>query len=136
MGGKARGLAFIDQLLKKHEFLYKFENVVITIPRSLVLSTDIFDKFMDKNNLYPIALSNNYSDNEILSLFSSATLPEEVIPAILAFLDVNKTPLAVRSSSVLEDSHYQPFAGIYNTYMIPFAESQDKMIEMLRNNFV
>ncbi len=131
MGGKARGLAFIDQLLKKHEFLYKFENVVITIPRSLVLSTDIFDKFMDKNNLYPIALSNNYSDNEILSLFSSATLPEEVIPAILAFLDVNKTPLAVRSSSVLEDSHYQPFAGIYNTYMIPFAESQDKMIEML-----
>jgi len=130
LGGKARGLAFIDGLIKKHQILYQFDNVVITIPRTLVLSTDIFDEFMEKNLLYGVALS-TADDSEILEAFNRASLPEKIIPALHAFLDVNSTPLAIRSSSVLEDSHYQPFAGIYSTYMIPFSDYRDQMMNML-----
>ncbi len=130
MGGKARGLAFIDYLLKKHQFLYRFENVVISIPRTMVLATDMFDTFMETNNLYGVALSES-EDMEILEAFNRATLPDEVIAALHAFLEVNQTPLAVRSSSVLEDSHYQPFAGIYSTYMVAYTEYQDQMMDML-----
>lgn len=130
LGGKARGLAFIDALLKKHQILYQFENVVITIPRTLVLSTDVFDEFMEKNLLYSVALS-TADDNEILEAFNRATLPEATKVLLHTFLDVNTTPLAVRSSSVLEDSHYQPFAGIYSTYMIPYSDYRDKMMHML-----
>ena len=130
LGGKARGLAFIDGIIKKHQILYQFENVVITIPRTLVLSTDIFDEFMDKNLLYGVALS-TADDSEILEAFNRASLPDKIIPAIHSFLDVNTTPLAVRSSSVLEDSHYQPFAGIYSTYMVPYSDYRDQMVDML-----
>lgn len=130
LGGKARGLAFIDALIKRHQMLYRFDNVVITIPRTLVLATDIFDEFMERNNLYNIALS-VATDNEILESFSKAELPHYVINVLNTFLDVNNTPLAVRSSSVLEDSHYQPFAGIYSTYMVPYTDYRQKMIEML-----
>ncbi len=130
LGGKARGLAFIDSLIKKHQILYQFENVVISIPRTMVFSTSVFDEFMEKNNLYGVALS-TAEDAEILEAFNRAELPEHVIPTLHAFLDVNSTPLAVRSSSVLEDSHYQPFAGIYNTYMIPYSDYRDQMIGLL-----
>jgi len=130
LGGKARGLAFIDGIIKKHQILYQFENVAITIPRTLVLSTEVFDEFMETNNLYTVALSDS-EDNEILEAFNRASLPENIIPGIHDFLDVNTTPLAIRSSSVLEDSHYQPFAGIYSTYMIPHTDYRDKMISML-----
>lgn len=130
LGGKARGLAFIDSLIKKHQILYQFENVVISIPRTMVFSTSVFDEFMEKNNLYGVALS-TAEDTEILEAFNRAELPEHVIPTLHAFLDVNSTPLAVRSSSVLEDSHYQPFAGIYNTYMIPYSDYRDQMITVL-----
>jgi hypothetical protein len=130
LGGKARGLAFIDMLIKKHQFLYQFDNVVISVPRTIVLATDIFDEFMEKNNLYGVALSDS-DDSEILEAFNRAALPDEVMPALHAFLDVNTTPLAIRSSSVLEDSHYQPFAGIYATYMIPFIDYRQQMMDML-----
>ncbi|PKP09360.1 MAG: phosphoenolpyruvate synthase [Bacteroidetes bacterium HGW-Bacteroidetes-4] len=130
LGGKARGLAFIDSLIKKHQILYQFDNVVISIPRTMVFSTSVFDEFMEKNNLYGVALSTS-EDTEILEAFNRAELPEHVIPTLHAFLDVNSTPLAVRSSSVLEDSHYQPFAGIYNTYMIPYSDYRDQMITVL-----
>jgi CheY-like chemotaxis protein len=130
LGGKARGLAFIDSLIKKHQILYQFDNVVISIPRTMVFSTSVFDEFMEKNNLYGVALS-TAEDTEILEAFNRAELPEHVIPTLHAFLDVNSTPLAVRSSSVLEDSHYQPFAGIYNTYMIPYSDYRDQMITVL-----
>jgi CheY-like chemotaxis protein len=130
LGGKARGLAFIDSLIKKHQILYQFENVVISIPRTMVLTTSVFDEFMEKNNLYSIALS-TADDNEILEAFNRAELPEHIIPVLHSFLDVNDTPLAIRSSSVLEDSHYQPFAGIYNTYMIPYSDYRDQMISLL-----
>lgn len=131
LGGKARGLAFIDALIKKHQILYQFDNVALTIPRTLVLSTEVFDDFMEKNNLYGVALS-TAEDHEILEAFNRATLPDNVIPSLHAFLDVNTTPLAIRSSSVLEDSHYQPFAGIYSTYMIPYSDYRDQMMQMLR----
>ncbi len=130
LGGKARGLAFIDSIIKKHQILYQFENVAITIPRTIVLSTEVFDEFMDKNNLYGVALSES-DDNEILEAFNRATLPENIIPALHEYLDINNKPLAVRSSSVLEDSHYQPFAGIYSTYMVPFSDYREQMMSML-----
>lgn len=130
LGGKARGLAFIDSLIKKHQILYQFDNVAITVPRTLVLSTDIFDEFMEKNLLYGVALS-TAEDGEILEAFNRASLPDHIIPKLHSFLDVNTTPLAIRSSSVLEDSHYQPFAGIYSTYMIPYSDYRDQMMDIL-----
>ena len=119
IGGKARGLAFINTLVKTHKLFNMFPDVLITIPRTVVLSTDIFDEFMDHNNLYSVALS-DVSDDEILNRFLNAELPGRVYQDLNAFLAVSRNQaIAVRSSSKLEDSHYQPFAGIYSTYMIP-----------------
>lgn len=131
LGGKARGLAFIDSFLKRHQERLNFDNVIITIPRTVVLSTDIFDEFMEKNDLYKIALSDR-SDEEILSYFVEAKFPTRINDDLVAFLSVVKNPIAIRSSSLLEDSHYQPFAGIYSTYMIPKIETNPKrMLELL-----
>ena len=130
LGGKGRGLAFIDQIIKRNPVCDDFHGVQITIPRTVVLCTDIFDQFMEINNLYPIALS-DISDEEILRHFLAARLPEILIDNFLALFDVIDKPLAVRSSSLLEDSHYQPFAGIYSTYMIPHLKDVDVMLRML-----
>lgn len=130
MGGKGRGLAFIDQIIKRNPVCDDFEGVQITIPHTVVVCTDIFDEFMDSNNLYKIALS-DAPDEEILKAFLAAKLPEELISDFEAFFDVVRRPLAVRSSSLLEDSHYQPFAGIYSTYMIPYTEDTDQRMRML-----
>ena len=124
MGGKGRGIAFIDQIIKRHPECDDFDGVQITIPHTLVICTDIFDDFMDRNNLYPIALS-DAPDEEILRHFLEADFPEEVKSDISAFFNVVKGPLAVRSSSLIEDSHYQPFAGIYSTYMVPYADDPE-----------
>ncbi|MCD4792364.1 MAG: phosphoenolpyruvate synthase [Bacteroidales bacterium] len=117
MGGKARGLAFLDSLTKKHKEFEKYPNIQIKIPRTVVLSTDIFDLFMEDNNLYPIALSKK-SNEEILNKFISAKISENTKEDLKTFLHNANYPVAVRSSSVLEDSHYQPFAGVYSTYML------------------
>ena len=131
IGGKARGLAFINRIIKNHKLFSLFPDVLITIPRTVVLSTDIFDEFMDQNNLYSIALS-DLSDDEILNRFINAELPGHVYQDFYAFLAVSKNvPIAVRSSSKLEDSHYQPFAGIYSTYMIPRVPDNKQMVKML-----
>lgn len=130
MGGKGRGLAFIDQIIKRNPVCDDFEGVQITIPHTVVVCTDIFDEFMDRNALYGIALS-DAPDEEILKAFLDATLPDEVIADFEAFFDVVRRPLAVRSSSLLEDSHYQPFAGIYSTYMIPYIEDTGMRMRML-----
>ncbi len=130
LGGKGRGLAFIDQIIKRHPVCDDFEGVQITIPHTVVVCTDIFDEFMDSNCLYKIALS-DAPDEEILKAFLAAKLPEEVIADFEAFFDVVRRPLAVRSSSLLEDSHYQPFAGIYSTYMIPYIEDTAVRMRML-----
>jgi len=120
LGGKARGLAFIDSFLKKRYKEFKqLKDVVITIPRTVVLTTDIFDEFMEMNDLYAIGLSSDLSDEEILCQFVRKKLPPQLEKSLLAFIAVSPNPIAIRSSSVLEDSHYQPFAGIYSTYMIP-----------------
>lgn len=131
IGGKARGLAFINRLIKEHKLYNKFPGVLITIPRTVVLSTDIFDEFMDHNNLYPLALS-DLPDEMILENFLKAELPARIYQDFYAFLSVSRNhPIAVRSSSKLEDSHYQPFAGIYSTYMIPRHPDNKVMVKML-----
>lgn len=121
MGGKGRGLAFIDAMIKRNYTLEDIENSKITIPRTVVLCTDVFTEFIEKNNLYPVGLS-DLPDEEILARFLKASLPKKVLSDLFAFLDTVQSPIAVRSSSLLEDSHYQPFAGIYSTYMVPYVE--------------
>lgn len=130
MGGKGRGLAFIDQIIKKHPECENMDGVQITIPHTLVVCTDIFDEFMDTNGLYQLALS-DAADEEILRAFLQAPLPDDVIQDFKAFFDAVRRPLAVRSSSLLEDSHYQPFAGIYSTYMVPYVADMDERLQML-----
>lgn len=125
VGGKARGLAFIDTLIKKHNLADKYPGVTISIPRTVVLSTDVFDEFMENNNLYRIALS-QASDEEILKAFVDARLPSQVWQELYALISIVSKPIAIRSSSKLEDSHYQPFAGVYSTYMIPCVKSDPK----------
>ncbi len=130
IGGKARGLAFINSILKKDRLFGRFPDVLVTIPRTVVLSTDIFDEFMESNELYKLGLSNT-SDEEILGRFLEASLPGRLHQDLYAFISVVRNPVAIRSSSKLEDSHYQPFAGIYSTYMIPRVEDSTQMIKML-----
>ena len=130
LGGKGRGLAFIDSIIKKNPEFDNFEGVTVQIPRTVVLCTDIFDEFMKENKLYPIALS-SCSDEEILQHFLAATLPRRLAYDFYALFDVIDGPLAIRSSSLLEDSHYQPFAGIYSTYMIPHLTDKRAMLKQL-----
>jgi hypothetical protein len=134
IGGKARGLAFLDSLIKRNKLHDKFQKVTIAIPRTVVLCTDVFDDFMEENNLYQIVLSDDLTDEEILKHFIEARLPFRIHEDLYTLISVIKNPLAVRSSSLLEDSHYQPFAGIYSTYMIPVVENDERMmIKMLSN---
>ena len=130
LGGKGRGLAFIDNMVKHHPEFSEFENATVAIPKTVVLCTDIFDEFMDANNLYQIALS-DVDDETILKTFLNARLPDRLMEDFLAFFNVVNSPIAIRSSSLLEDSHYQPFAGIYSTYMIPNLEDKNEMLRML-----
>ncbi len=130
MGGKGRGLAFIDSIIKRNPEFDNFHGVTVSIPRTVVLCTDIFDEFMADNDLYPVALS-DASDEEILRRFVAARLPDRVREDMLALIEVVDRPLAVRSSSLLEDSHYQPFAGVYATYMVPQSETAVKTLDEL-----
>ena len=130
LGGKGRGLAFVDSIIKKNPVCDFFGGVTISIPRTVVLCTDIFDEFMATNRLYPIALS-DASDEEILNHFLAARLPERLVEDFFALFEVIDAPLAVRSSSLLEDSHYQPFAGIYATYMVPGTDDRYERLRLL-----
>jgi len=130
LGGKGRGLAFIDSIIKKNPVCDNFDGISITIPRTVVLCTDIFDEFMESNKLYPIALS-DAPDEEILDHFLKGKLPRRIKDDLLALFEVVDTPIAVRSSSLLEDSHYQPFAGIYSTYMVPKVSDPGEMLRMV-----
>ena len=130
LGGKGRGLAFIDNIVKHHPELNQFDNATVMIPKTVVLCTDLFEEFMDHNNLYQLALS-DADDAVILDAFRRATLPASLEGDILTFIEATSSPIAVRSSSLLEDSHYQPFAGIYNTYMVPLLENRHRMLSML-----
>ncbi len=130
LGGKGRGLAFLDNIIKRHPEFNTFDNASVSIPKTVVLCTDIFDKFMDANNLYHIALS-DVEDEVILKHFLRAQLPDALIADFFTFFEATKSPIAVRSSSLLEDAHYQPFAGIYSTYMVPYMEDKYEMLRML-----
>ena len=130
LGGKGRGLAFIDNIVKHHPELNQFDNATVMIPKTVVLCTDLFEEFMDHNNLYQLALS-DADDAVILDAFRRATLPASLEGDILTFIEATSSPIAVRSSSLLEDSHYQPFAGIYNTYMVPLFDNRHRMLSML-----
>jgi CheY-like chemotaxis protein len=134
LGGKGRGLAFMGQMIKRQAGYLeeKFPDARVRIPKTVVLATDIFDEFMEMNDLYGIALQDS-PDEDILHHFMKANLPKRLIEDLIAFFDVVKTPIAVRSSSLLEDSHYQPFAGIYSTYMIPKEKDRYEMLEKISN---
>lgn len=130
LGGKGRGLAFLDHVVKIHPQFNSIEGVTVQIPKTVVLCTDVFDQFMDQNNLYDIALS-NASDQAILDAFLKAQLPDSYIEDFMVFFEATRSPIAIRSSSLLEDSHYQPFAGVYSTYMIPYLDDKQQMLHML-----
>lgn len=130
LGGKGRGLAFLDNIIKTHPEFNSLEGATVQISRTVVLCTDVFDQFMEQNNLYQIALS-DASDDDILRHFLRAQLPDSLIADFFTFFEAVKSPIAIRSSSLLEDAHYQPFAGIYSTYMIPYLDDKYAMLEML-----
>ena len=130
LGGKARGLAFMNSVLQKYGMTSRYPGVRVSIPRTVVVATDYFDRFILENGLQYV-IDANISDEELLSEFVSSRLPEELVEQLRAYIATVSSPLAVRSSSKLEDSHYQPFAGIYSTYMIPCVENRDQMLRLL-----
>ena len=130
IGGKARGLAFLDYVIKQNQYFESFEETIVSIPRTVVLSTEIFDEFMTQNNLYEIGLSHQ-GDKEILDAFVKGKLPVKIHKDLNVFISIINGPVAIRSSSLLEDSHSQPFAGIYSTYMIPKVDDDEMMLELL-----
>ena len=130
LGGKARGLAFLNSLVYKYKLADKYENVKISIPRTVVIATDYFDQFIFENDLQYV-IDADVSDEEILSEFVAARLPEKLVEQLRVYVNTARSPFAVRSSSKLEDSSYQPFAGVYSTYMVPLVENRDQMLRML-----
>jgi len=130
IGGKGRGLAFIDSLIKRNLLYEKWDEIAVSIPRTVVLSIDIFDDFIDSNNLLNYAIHEK-NDQNILKAFVKAPLSEHTRKDLWAFIEVIDKPIAIRSSSMLEDSHYQPFAGVYSTYMIAYTDKKKKMLSEL-----
>ena len=130
LGGKARGLAFMNSMLIKYRQYDKHDDVRIMIPRSVVIATGYFDEFIRLNGLKSI-IAQELPDEVILSEFIASSIPLSLQAELKAYIRTVRTPLAVRSSSKLEDSHYQPFAGIYSTYMIPYVKDEDQMLRLL-----
>ena len=130
LGGKARGLAFFNSVIQQEKLSEKFRDVVISIPRTVVLSTEVYDEFMESNGLYRVGMS-GHSDEEIIARFIKSRLPENVTEDLAAILRHAKNPIAVRSSSKLEDSFFQPFAGIYNTYMVPVTRDHSLSLRLI-----
>ena len=130
MGGKGRGLAFLNHVLQKNDLYDRWENIRVLVPRTMVLTTEFFDKFIHDNGLQYV-INADLTDEELLSEFVAAALPSALIQALRHFIKVTNKPLAVRSSSKLEDSYYQPFAGVYSTYMIPHTENEDQQLRLL-----
>ena len=130
LGGKARGLAFVRYLLHKYRISQRFPGVRISVPPTLVIATDYFDQFLAENDLLSFAL-HSLDDHAIVSRFLEARLPVPLRECLLTFLQEIRYPLAVRSSSLLEDSHYQPFTGVYETYML--ANQAEQLEERLEH---
>ena len=119
LGGKARGLGFINTLINNYNISAKYDNILIYVPPAVVLGTDVFDQFLEENDLRNFAISCNDDEEITLRFLAADKFPEDIIKHLVEFLDIIRSPLAVRSSSLLEDSQYQPFAGVYETYMLP-----------------
>ncbi len=130
LGGKARGLAFLNHILQKYDLYDKWEDVRVLVPRTLVITTEYFDRFIIENGLQYV-INSDLPDSEILSEFVASTLPSELTEDLRVFIRNVRKPLAVRSSSKLEDSYYQPFAGVYSTYMLPHTENEDQELRLL-----
>ena len=130
MGGKGRGLAFLNHMLQKHDLYDKWPELRVFVPRTMVITTEYFDRFIQENGLQYV-INADLSDEEILSEFVAAALPSDLREALRHFIHVAHRPLAIRSSSKLEDSYYQPFAGVYSTYMIPHTENEDQELRLL-----
>ena len=130
LGGKARGLAFLNQILQRYNLYDRWEGVRVLVPRTLVITTDFFDRFILENGLQYV-INADLSDAEILSEFAASTLPRDLTDALRIFIRHVRKPLAVRSSSKLEDSYYQPFAGVYSTYMVPATENEDQQLRLI-----
>lgn len=119
IGGKARGLGFINTLIINYNLNHKFDDVEISVPSAIVIGTEVYDKFISANKLEQLAFT-DVDDLEITQKFvDSQNYPVEIISKLREFLEITHCPLAVRSSSLLEDSQFLPFAGVYETYMIP-----------------
>jgi hypothetical protein len=128
IGGKARGLSFLNHLIATYGLTNKYHNVNVAIPRTLFISSDYFDEFIDINKLTDLVQNPSVKDEEIMKRFVSAQLPDKMIWNLRMYLNTVTRPLAIRSSSKLEDSYYQPFAGVYKTYMIPNLQDQEKFL--------
>ncbi|MFG6354041.1 MAG: phosphoenolpyruvate synthase [Alistipes sp.] len=130
LGGKARGLAFMNSVLQRHDLYDRWPGVRVMIPRTVVITTEYFDRFIIDNGLQYV-INSEITDEEILAEFVASTLPDDLMESLRAMLRTTRSPLAVRSSSKLEDSYYQPFAGIYSTYMIPHTDNEDQQLRLL-----
>lgn len=130
IGGKARGLAFMNRLVQKYSLYHAYEGISISIPRSIVITTEYFDEFIHENGLQYV-IDAELTDDEILSEFVASRLPEALVTQLKKYISTVHYPLAIRSSSKLEDSNYQPFAGVYSTYMVPYIENKDRMMRIL-----
>ncbi|MDJ0780437.1 MAG: PEP/pyruvate-binding domain-containing protein [Desulfosarcinaceae bacterium] len=119
LGGKARGLAFVANLLRQsHDLVTRYPDVTIQVPRTLVITTTEFDAFVEENELESL-LRGSLSDTQIARRFDAGDFSEEMIDSLACFLEQVTYPLSVRSSSLLEDAHFHPFAGLYKTFMVP-----------------
>lgn len=133
LGGKARGLGFLNTLISNELHREEFAGVRLYVPPGVVIGTDVFDEFLDVNHLHDLVMS-PVDDETLTKRFVGAeNFPHDVLKQLDDFLEINTEPLAVRSSSLLEDSQYQPFAGVYETYMIPNNDSDSsvRMAELL-----
>ena len=131
LGGKARGLAFLNNLVQRAELRHRWEDLTVSVPRTVVITTDFFDQFIIDNGLQYVIDNPDLSDDDILSEFVASRLPAALVEMLKAYIKTVDRPLAIRSSSKLEDSNFQPFAGIYSTYMIPAVEDRNQMLRQL-----
>lgn len=130
LGGKGRGLAFIAMEMKANRIHDKYKEVYLSIPRTVVITTELFDKFLLLNHLENLEFT-DLGDDEILRIFLSSKLPAELETDLEYILRIIKVPISVRSSSLLEDSHFQPFAGVYQTSMIPNNGNEEERLKEL-----
>ncbi|HSW55970.1 MAG TPA: DUF5752 family protein [Ignavibacteriaceae bacterium] len=119
LGGKARGLGFINTLIANYNIKYLFKGVEISVPSAVVIGTEVFDHFMNENNLESFAFNETDDVKTTQKFIEAFHFPKEIKQKLYDFLEIIKEPLAVRSSSLLEDAQFQPFAGVYQTYMLP-----------------